>query len=132
MKALLSLLLFAVLVQVNAMPTAAVVLSTPKDMSVEQVKAVVAKRGIGEKAKVKVKLRDGSKLKGYISQAGEDSFTLADSRSGQTRTVAYVDVSEVKKPGGLSLAAKIGIGVGIGIGGLAILYGIACGSDPFC
>jgi hypothetical protein len=101
--------------------------------TVEKVKADVAKRGTDEKARVKVKLRDGSKLKGYVSQAGEDSFTLTDSRTGQTRTLAYRDVTEVKKQGGgLSLAAKIGIGLGAAVGVLALVYVIGCGNDPFC
>ncbi|MDQ5846081.1 MAG: hypothetical protein M3539_12400 [Acidobacteriota bacterium] len=82
--------------------------------------------------RVTVKLNDGAKLKGYISAAGEDSFTLTDSKTGQTRTLAYSDVAQVKKPGGFSLAAKIGIGLGIAVGVLAILYGISCRNDPFC
>lgn len=100
--------------------------------AVEKIKAAIAKRGTGPKAKVAVKLKDNTKLKGYISQAGNDSFTLTDSKTGQVRTLAYADVTEVKKPGGLSLAAKIGIGVGIAVGVLAIVYGAACHDDPFC
>jgi hypothetical protein len=102
------------------------------DRHVQKVKADVAKRGIGEKARVRVELRDGAKLKGYISQAGEDSFTLTDAKSGQTKVLAYSDVDHVKGRGGLSWAAKIGIGVAIAVGTLAILYGVACGNDPFC
>ncbi len=100
--------------------------------AVEKVKADVAKRGVGREVRVTVKLNDGAKLKGYISAAGEDSFTLTDSKTGQTRTLAYSDVAQVKKPGGFSLAAKIGIGLGIAVGVLAILYGISCRNDPFC
>jgi len=102
------------------------------DRAAQKVKAEVAKRGTGPKAKVTVKLKDNTKLKGYISDASTDSFTLADAKSGQTRTLSYQDVTEVKKPGGLSWPAKIGIGVGIGVGVLAIAYGVACHDDPFC
>jgi hypothetical protein len=98
----------------------------------EKIKANVAKRGVGKKARVTVKLQDGSKLKGYISQAGEESFTLTDSKSGQSKTLAYVDVLQVKGQGGLSLGAKLAIAVGITVGALALLYGIACGDDPYC
>jgi hypothetical protein len=103
-----------------------------RDAAAEKVKAAVAKRGTGPKAKVTVKLKDKTKLKGYISQTEGDSFTLTDSETGQHKTLAYADVVEVKKLGGLSLAAKIGIGVGVAVGTLAILYGVACHDDPFC
>jgi hypothetical protein len=102
------------------------------DSPVEKIKANVAKRGVGKKARVTVKLRDGSKPKGYISQAGEESFTLTDSKSGQSKTLAYVDVLQVKGQGGLSLGAKLAIAAGITVGALALLYGIACGDDPYC
>ena len=98
----------------------------------DKVKTFVAKRGTGPKAKVTVKLKDNTKLKGYISQAGNDSFTLADSKTGQLRTLNYQDVAEVKKPGGLSLPAKIGIGIGAALGVLGLLYVIGCHDDPFC
>jgi hypothetical protein len=102
------------------------------DAAAEKVKATVAKRGTGPKAKVNVKLKDNTKLKGYITKSEGDSFTLAESETGQLRTLAYGDVAEVKKPGGLSWAAKIGIGVGITVGVLAIVYGAACKHDPLC
>jgi hypothetical protein len=103
--------------------------ASQSDPAAEKVKASVAKRGTGPKAKVTVKLKDKTKLKGYISNASGDSFTLSDSKTGQVRTLAYSDVAEVKKQGGLSLGAKIGIGVGAGVGVLALLYAIGCGGD---
>ena len=102
------------------------------DAASDKVKAEVAKRGTGPKAKVTVKLKDQTRLKGYISNASGDSFTLSDSKTGQTKTLAYSDVAEVKKQGGMSLPAKIGIGVGVGVGVLGLLYAIGCHDDPFC
>lgn len=106
--------------------------ATQNDRASDKVKAEVAKRGTGSKAKVTVKLKDQTKLKGYISSTAGDSFTLSDSKTGQTKTLAYSDVAEVKKQGGMSLPAKIGIGVGIGVGVLALTYAIGCHDDPFC
>ena len=99
------------------------------DAASDKAKAEVAKRGTGPKAKVTVKLKDNTKLKGYISEASNGSFTLADSKTGQLRMLNYQDVAEVKKQGGMSLAAKIGIGVGAGVGALALLYAIGCSGD---
>lgn len=99
------------------------------DAASDKVKAEVAKRGTGTKAKVTVKLKDKTTLKGYISSASGDSFTLSDSKTGQVRTLAYSDVAEVKKQGGMSLAAKIGIGVGITVAALAAVIAIGCATN---
>jgi hypothetical protein len=122
------LLLHAVL----AMPILAVAKTVQVESRVEKVKADVARRGTGKKVRVTVKLQDGSKLKGYISQAEDGSFTLTDSKTGQDRTLAYRDVAQVKKQGGMSVGAKLGIGLGIAVGALALVYVIGCGNDPFC
>src|ERR1043166_9978031 len=92
-----------------------VALANQTDANAEKVRAAVAKRGTGPKAKVTVKLKDKTKLKGYINNASGDSFTLSEAKTGQVRTFAYTDVAEVKKQGGMSLAAKIGIGVGANV-----------------
>jgi hypothetical protein len=107
----------------NAMPVLAVIRADQEKTNIEKVKAEVAKR-VGKKGKVKVKMRDGSKLTGSITQAGDDSFTLTDNKTGQTRVLAYGDVAQVKKAGGLSTLSKVGIGAGIAVGGLAILYAV--------
>lgn len=78
----------------------------------EKVKANVLKLGTGEAARVKVKLRDKTKLEGYISNAGEDSFTVTSPKTGITTTVAYPEVKSVQG-NNLSTGAKIAIGVGI-------------------
>ena len=71
------------------------------DQRVQDVSMQVAKLGTGKKAKVHVKLRDNTKIKGYISDAAQDSFTVVDSNG--PRTIAYVDVTEVRKQqGGIS------------------------------
>ena len=81
---------------------------------VEKIKAKIAKLGTGEKAKARIKLRSGEKLKGYISSAGENDFAITDKKSGQTETVLYADVIEARKPG-LSKGTKIAIVVVIGV-----------------
>lgn len=92
--------------------------------AVEKIKANVTKRGTGEKARVNVKLLNGTKLKGFISQAGEDSFTLTDSKTKQTSTIAYSDVKQVKKQG-LSTGTKLLIAVGVGAVVTAVVITVA-------
>lgn len=88
--------------------------------ALEKIKAKIAKLGVGEKARAQIKLRNGQKIKGYISSNGQDDFAFTERKSGTTTTVAYADIVEVRKPG-LSTGAKIGIAVAIGAGVLAIL-----------
>ncbi len=97
---------------------------TNTDNVVEKVKTDVFRRGTGEKSKVVVKMKDGTKMKGYISQTGEDSFDLTDSKTKQTTAVAYRDVAQVKKQG-LSKGAKIALGIGIAAAVTVVVLGVA-------
>ncbi len=125
LKSLLSFSLIMLLFYTaNAMPNPVVTQTGQDGNDVGKVKAEVAKR-VGKKSGVKVKMQNGSKLTGNITQAGDDSFTLTNNKTGQTRVLAYSDVAQVKKAGGLSTLSKVGIGAAIGIGALAILYAIA-------
>jgi sRNA-binding regulator protein Hfq len=85
------------------------------DANAEKVKAVVARRGVNEKKRVRVKMLNGVKMKGYISRIGDDSFTLALSKTRQSVVIAYRDVSKIES-GGLSGGARIGIIVGAAAG----------------
>jgi hypothetical protein len=78
----------------------------------EKVKANVIKLGTGESTRVKVKLRDQAKLEGYISDAGAETFTITNRKTGVATTVAYPQVKSVQG-NNLSTGAKIAIGVGI-------------------
>ena len=88
----------------------------------EKIKADVMKRGTNEKKSVRVKMLNGTKLKGYISQIGEDSFTLTDSKTKQPTVIAYRDAAKVEGRG-LAGGAKIGIIVAAAAGAtLLVLY----------
>lgn len=91
--------------------------------ALDKIKAKIAKLGVGEKARAQVKLRNGQKIKGYVSNAGPNDFAFTVRKTGTTTTVAYADVVEVKKPG-LSTGAKIGIAAAIGVGVLAVLAAV--------
>ena len=89
-----------------------------------KAKAQVQKRGIGEKSRVKVKLRDNTEVKGYISKIEETSFAVTDKKTGQVTAIPYADVDKIRGPG-LSTAAKIGIGVAVGVGIAAVVLSLA-------
>ena len=87
----------------------------------EKIRARVQKIGVGPNARVEVKLRDNTQLKGYISAAEQDSFTVTDSKTGSTRTVSYADASGVKKLGG-GLSAKSWIILGAAVVGAVVTW----------
>ncbi|MBA3712058.1 MAG: hypothetical protein H0W76_06365 [Pyrinomonadaceae bacterium] len=84
-----------------------------------KVKEGIGRLGTGEAARVEVKLRDKKKLKGYISEAGENTFVVVDARYGPT-TVAYPQVKQVRGHN-LSTGAKVAIGLGIAVAVLVFL-----------
>jgi len=106
-------------------------LAKEESQNVEKVRADIVKLGTGKDAKVKVKLRDNTKLEGYISQTAEDSFTIVDSRTATSRTLAYSEVAQVSKRGnGLSTLTKVVIGAAVAAGvivGWQILKPAVCG-----
>jgi len=63
-------------------------------------RAKVAKIGVGQNAKVEVKLRDESRIKGYVNEVHQDSFTVVERETGVSRSVAYADAMDVKRSGG--------------------------------
>ena len=91
-------------------------------MTVDQTRIEVAKLGLGEKARATVTLKNGAKVKGYVSRADENDFVIRDRKADTPTTISYADVAKVQKDRGHSTARNLGIGIGIGAGAfLAIL-----------
>jgi hypothetical protein len=88
--------------------------------TLEKVKSKVAKLGVGEKAKATVFMKEGSKTKGYIAQAGNDDFVIRDRKTDAPTTIRYSDVAKVERNRGHSTARNLGIGIGIGAGALIV------------
>ena len=94
---------------------------TPQ-MTADQAKIEVAKLGLGEKARATVKLKNGTKVKGYVSRADENDFVIRDRKTDIPTTINYGDVAKVEKNRGHSTARNLAIGIGIGAGAfLAII-----------
>ena len=112
LKKICSVVLAALLLQSVAVPAFAKSGAGKEARRAEKVRTQLAKLGTGRDARVRLELRDKTKLEGYINEAGAESFVVTDS-AGKTTKVAY---PQVKKARGhnLSTGAKIAIGVGIG------------------
>jgi len=89
-----------------------------------KVKAGVRKLGTGEKARIKVRLKDKTRLKGYVSAIGEDNFTVTDAKTGAATVVAYTQVRQLEGHN-LSTGAKIAIAFGIVAAAALILFLLA-------
>ena len=91
-------------------------------MTADRAKIEVAKLGVGEKARAKITVKNGTKIKGYVSRADENDFVIRDRKTDTPTTINYADVAKVERNQGHSTARNLGIGIGIGAGAfLAIL-----------
>ena len=82
---------------------------------VDKVKAEIEKLGEGRDARIAVKLRDKTKLAGYVSRIGENAFVIADLKTGTETEVPYPNVTAVKGKN-LSTGAIVAISAGIAVG----------------
>lgn len=97
-----------------------------------QVKDGVSRLGTGPDARVTVRLRNKAKLSGYVSQADEKQFVVADPKSGTTTPVSYSDVVKVKgrnaatgakvSVGGSKTSSDLAAAAVGGLGGVAIAH----------
>lgn len=113
MKKVISLSLIVLLMQMFFVrPSFA---NTKDEVIAEKVKTEIVKFGIGQDAKVKIKLKDGTKIKGYIAEANENQFVVMDSKTSQPIPVSYSQVKQAKG-NNLSTGVKIAIGVAVFFG----------------
>jgi VIT1/CCC1 family predicted Fe2+/Mn2+ transporter len=123
MKKLFSLLLILLLVHATSYLSAASAKSPSKEEArlAEKVKSGIARLGIGTDARVKLKLRDGRRIEGYISQISEESFVVMNARTNAATTVLYPQVKQVKG-NNLSSGVKFAIGAAVVVVLLLILF----------
>lgn len=113
-KKLLTLVLAVLLTNVVAVQFAQAATKEEKQaQATQKIKDGVSRLGVGEKARVEIKLKDNKKLKGYIREAGPDSFVVVDSKTGVATEVAYSQVERIKGHN-MSTGAQIAIFAGIG------------------
>jgi len=112
---------------VSPVPRAAL---AQQQLTDQKIKTDIARRLRDAKTNVAVRLRNGSELKGKITQAAENVFTLKE-KTGTHRDISYADVTKLKGRG-LSKGAKFGILTGIVAGAVIIGALISLKNfDPF-
>ena len=111
-------------------PNAEPVVPTSEQRKADKIKAEVARRGVGGKSRVRVKLRNKLEFKGHITQIEENRFQLqidpdwldADTSKDRLVEIHYADVKKIRGP--RSRAANVGIAVGTIAALAALLAGI--------
>jgi hypothetical protein len=124
-------LLTAALVALVALTqaTAPALAASPKQAQpAAEIRAKVDRAGIGEKAKVTVWRRDGSKVKGYVAERRDEEFVLRDRKTDAPTIVRYNDVTKLDINRGHSTARNTALGVGIGAGAVLLTLAILIAS----
>ena len=119
LKKLCCALLSTLLLQAASVPALGKTSAEKEAARAAKVRAEITKLGTGEAARVRVELRDKTKLEGYVSEVGADTFAVTDA-SGRTTTVPY---AQVGKAHGSNLAkgVKIAIVVAASVGIVMVL-----------
>lgn len=116
-KKICSVMLTALLMQAAIVPAFAATKAEKEAKRAEKVRTELAKLGTGKDARVKLELRDKTKLEGYLSEATEDHVAVTDDK-GNTTNVPY---PQVKKAQGNNLSTGAMIAIGAGIAAAVIL-----------
>ena len=77
-----------------------------------KLKREITKLGSGSEAKIEVKLKDGTKLKGYVGEVADDYFTVVNENTKTATSVPYANAKQVKG-NNLSNGAIVVIIVGV-------------------
>jgi hypothetical protein len=83
-----------------------------QDEIAEKIKLEVLKLGVGSHARIKVKLRDNTTVKGYVSESNDHYFIITNEQSKFTTRIKYTDIKQINnfpKNKGLKTIAAYGI-----------------------
>lgn len=120
LRKFLALALSVILVHTCAVaPLNASAQAGSKPTRVEEIRSKVAVAGVSSEKVVEVRLKDGTKLKGHITNIQEDSFDFSVVPNGEKKSILYTDVSKL----GTSWSTKKAVLVlGIVVGTLVAIF----------
>jgi hypothetical protein len=94
-KNLLSVALGVLLLGMTT-PVPSLAQSPAEKEQADKIRAKVTRLGTGKRARVEIKLKDNTRLKGYIGQIAEEKFALVDPKHGTVTPVPYDQVQQIK------------------------------------
>ena len=90
----------------------------------EKVRAKIAALGTGESARVRVALRNRrGDVRGYVREAGGESFTLVDPKTGVVTVIPYAQVRAINPSRVASIVVPL-----VGVGVVVVVIGVALAS----
>ncbi len=123
---ILSLFVCALLINLLCYAPVAADSKTEKEAEfAAKVKTAVVKLGTGLDARVMVKLRDKTKIKGYVSEVQEKGFVVVNDKTGTSTQILYSQVKSVKGRNNLT-GVQIGIIAAVVV---LIVIGVLYGLD---
>ncbi len=117
MKKIISLTLVVLLMQLSFVHSTYA--GTKEEKLAEKLKTEISKLGTGSGAKIKIKLKDGIKIKGYVTEVSENGFVVMNSETNKTVPVSY---SQVKQAKGNNLSSGVIILIGVGVAIAFIIF----------
>ena len=72
-------------------------ISDNEDILSRNVKNTVAQVATEPNRKLKVRLKDGTKLKGFITEIKNNQFAILDSKTSKVTEILYSNVAEAKR-----------------------------------
>ena len=112
-----------------AAPAAAAVAKAGKGLQTPaDVKLKLDRAGLGEKARVTVWTKAGTKIKGYVSERREGEFVVRDRKTDAPSIISYGDVTKLDINRGHSTARNVTIGVAAGVGAVLVTLGLLIAS----
>lgn len=108
----IALALAALLLQTLPLAATASARTRERPADAARVRAAIRGLGVGEAARVELRLADRRTVSGHVVEARDEAFSVADRATGEVVQVPYGDVAAVRG-NNLSTGAKIAIGAGI-------------------
>ena len=71
---------------------------TKADKKAAKMKAEITKLGTGPTAHIYLRLNDGSRVAGYVSEIKADSFVIVSDQSGAATEIQYADAEKASRP----------------------------------
>lgn len=112
MLKVMSMMLIALVINLTIMPLSVSAKEGKAEREAkfaQKVKTEIAKLGTGTDSKVKVKLKNGTKIEGYISEINDEGFVVTNA-NGKSTSVAYHHAKQVS-----GRNTKLGIAFAIGL-----------------